>query len=45
MSWILCCSWSWVIWIFSCLGELDELDFMLRLELNELDFHLPRRAR
>jgi hypothetical protein len=32
-------------WIFTCLGELDELDFMLQLELGDLDFQLPGRAR
>jgi hypothetical protein len=31
-------------WIFTCQRELGELDFMLQLELDEMDFHLPWRA-
>jgi hypothetical protein len=31
-------------WIFTCPGEPGELDFMLQLELGELDFKLPGRA-
>jgi hypothetical protein len=31
-------------WIFTCPGEPGELDFILWLELGELDFHLPEGA-